>query len=52
MQWIQSESVKSLIQICIDSAQQMLRVLSLLQDQGLLGTSITAESYFNASDCQ
>lgn len=37
MQWIQSESVGSLIQICIDSAQQMLRVLSLLQDQGLLG---------------
>ncbi|KAI0153863.1 hypothetical protein BJ166DRAFT_594992 [Pestalotiopsis sp. NC0098] len=38
MQWIQSESVGSLIQICIDSAQQMLRVLSLLQDQGLLGS--------------
>ncbi|ETS84810.1 hypothetical protein PFICI_02835 [Pestalotiopsis fici W106-1] len=41
MQWIQSESVKSLIQICIDSAQQMLRVLSLLQDQGLLENFLT-----------
>lgn len=37
IQWLQSGSVKGLIQICVESAQQILKILSLLLDQGLLG---------------
>ncbi|KAF4977143.1 hypothetical protein FZEAL_6286 [Fusarium zealandicum] len=41
MHWLQSESVKGLIQMCIESAQQILRILVSLSDQGLLGMSET-----------
>ncbi|RGP62790.1 proline utilization trans-activator [Fusarium sporotrichioides] len=38
MHWLQSESVKGLVQMCTESAQQILRILSSLSDQGLLET--------------
>ncbi|KAL3595243.1 hypothetical protein FPOAC2_09566 [Fusarium poae] len=38
MHWLQSESVMGLVQICTESAQQILRILSSLSDQGLLET--------------
>ncbi|KAM5345814.1 hypothetical protein ACJ41O_011675 [Fusarium nematophilum] len=38
MHWLQSESVKGLIQMCTESAQQILRILVSLSDQGLLET--------------
>lgn len=37
MHWLQSESVKGLVQMCTESAQQILRILSSLSEQGLLG---------------
>lgn len=37
MNLLHSQSVKGLLQICVESAQQSLRILSLLLDQGLLG---------------
>ncbi|KAF4458581.1 positive activator of transcription [Fusarium albosuccineum] len=36
--WLQSESVKGLINMCTESAQQILRMLAGLSDQGLLET--------------
>ncbi|CCT71603.1 related to positive activator of transcription [Fusarium fujikuroi IMI 58289] len=36
MHWLQSESVKGLVQMCTESAQQILRILSSLSEQGLL----------------
>ncbi|KAL7657948.1 hypothetical protein ACMYSQ_004088 [Aspergillus niger] len=36
MDWLQSVTVKSLLHICVESAQQILRILSNLQEQGLL----------------
>ncbi|KAF5652672.1 transcription activator [Fusarium sp. NRRL 25303] len=36
--WLQSESVKGLVQMCTESAQQILRILSSLSEQGLLET--------------
>ncbi|KAL1846922.1 hypothetical protein Plec18170_008890 [Paecilomyces lecythidis] len=36
MDWLQSGTVKSLLQICVESAQQILRILSNLLEQGLL----------------
>ncbi|KAL2687759.1 hypothetical protein Neosp_005325 [[Neocosmospora] mangrovei] len=38
MHWLQSESVKGLVQMCTESAQQILRILASLSDQGLLET--------------
>ncbi|KAG4256872.1 hypothetical protein FPRO03_03882 [Fusarium proliferatum] len=38
MHWLQSESVKGLVQMCTESAQQILRILSSLSEQGLLET--------------
>ncbi|XEV06902.1 hypothetical protein FSHL1_012189 [Fusarium sambucinum] len=38
MHWLQSESVMGLVQMCTESAQQILRILSSLSDQGLLET--------------
>ncbi|KAF5024685.1 hypothetical protein F66182_3255 [Fusarium sp. NRRL 66182] len=38
MHWLQSESVKGLVQMCTESAQQILRILSSLSDQDLLET--------------
>ncbi|KAF9884749.1 hypothetical protein FE257_001311 [Aspergillus nanangensis] len=37
MDWLQSDTVKSLLHICVESAQQILRILSDLLEQGLLG---------------
>jgi hypothetical protein len=37
MDWLQSGTVKALLQVCVESAQQTLRILSNLLDQGLLG---------------
>lgn len=39
MDWLQSGTVKALLHICMESAQQVLRILSNLLDQGLLGKS-------------
>lgn len=39
MDWLQSGTVKALLHICVESAQQILRILSNLLDQGLLGKS-------------
>lgn len=39
MDWLQSRTVKALLHICVESAQQVLRILSNLQEQGLLGES-------------
>ncbi|RGP59949.1 hypothetical protein FLONG3_11042 [Fusarium longipes] len=38
MHWLQSESVKGLVQMCTESAQQILRILLSLSEQGLLET--------------
>ncbi|PLB47658.1 hypothetical protein P170DRAFT_409875 [Aspergillus steynii IBT 23096] len=38
MGWLQSGTVKALLQICVESAQQTLRILSNLLEQGLLET--------------
>lgn len=42
MHWLQSESVKGLVQICTESAQQILRILSSLSEQGLLGVLLNS----------
>jgi hypothetical protein len=34
---LKSSSVRMLLQMCVDSAQQMLTILSALQENGLLG---------------
>ena len=39
MDWLQSGTVKALLHICVESAQQILRILSNLLDQGLVGKS-------------
>ena len=39
MDWLKAGTVKALLQICVDSAQQILRILSNLLEQGLLGES-------------
>ncbi|PIG82846.1 hypothetical protein AARAC_003116, partial [Aspergillus arachidicola] len=36
MDWLQSETVQGLLHICVESAQQLVRILSNLLDQGLL----------------
>ncbi|KAJ5698667.1 hypothetical protein N7462_000672 [Penicillium macrosclerotiorum] len=36
MDWLQYVTVKALLHICVESAQQILRILSNLQEQGLL----------------
>ncbi|GLA09936.1 hypothetical protein AnigIFM60653_001067 [Aspergillus niger] len=38
LDWLQSGTVKSLLHICVESAQQILRRLCTLQEQGLLVT--------------
>jgi proline utilization trans-activator len=43
MHWLQSESVKGLVQMCTESAQQILRILSSLSEQGLLGYSFASQ---------
>lgn len=37
MRWLQSESVRGLLQVCADSSRQILLILSRLLNQGLLG---------------
>lgn len=37
MRWLQSESVRGLLQVCADSSRQILHILSRLLNQGLLG---------------
>lgn len=37
MEWLQSATVKALLHACVESAQQILRILSNLLEQGLLG---------------
>ncbi|CAG8125163.1 unnamed protein product [Penicillium salamii] len=39
MVWLKSETVKTLLHICVESAQQILRILSSLLEQGILGMS-------------
>ncbi|CAG8232481.1 unnamed protein product [Penicillium salamii] len=36
MNWLRSETVKTLLHICVESAQQILRILSSLLEQGIL----------------
>ncbi|KAE8155257.1 fungal-specific transcription factor domain-containing protein [Aspergillus avenaceus] len=36
MDWLQSETVKGLLHICVESAQQVVRILTNLLEQGLL----------------
>ncbi|PKY00984.1 hypothetical protein P168DRAFT_334887 [Aspergillus campestris IBT 28561] len=38
MEWLQSATVKGLLHACVESAQQILRILSNLLEQGLLET--------------
>ncbi|CAG7965789.1 unnamed protein product [Penicillium olsonii] len=38
LKWLQSETVKALLHICVESAQQILRILSSLLEQGILET--------------
>lgn len=37
MRWLQSDSVRGLLQVCADSSRQILHILSRLLNQGLLG---------------
>lgn len=37
MRWLQSESVRGLLQVCADSSRQIVHILSRLLNQGLLG---------------
>lgn len=37
MRWMQSQSIRSLLQMCTESARQILRILSVLLNQGFLG---------------
>lgn len=37
MRWMQSQSIRGLLQMCTESARQILRILSVLLNQGLLG---------------
>jgi len=47
MHWLQSESVKGLVQMCTESAQQILRILSSLSEQGLLGKFSSPSVYLS-----
>ncbi|CAG9996893.1 unnamed protein product, partial [Clonostachys byssicola] len=38
MRWLQSESITGLLNICVESSQQIIRILWCLLDQGLLET--------------
>ncbi|KAL3492140.1 hypothetical protein BJX62DRAFT_250888 [Aspergillus germanicus] len=38
LDWLQSGTVKSLLHICVESSQQIVRILCTLQEQGLLET--------------
>lgn len=37
MRWMQSQSIRGLLQMCTESVRQILRILSVLLNQGLLG---------------
>lgn len=49
MHWLESESVSGLLHICIESSQQVVRILYFLLDQGLLGWCAANSHHFFTS---
>lgn len=45
MRWLQSESITGLLNICVESSQQIIRILWCLLDQGLLGLCSITPAY-------
>lgn len=39
MRWLKSESIKGLVQICLESSIRILKILSVLLNHGSLGQS-------------